>query len=76
MKNHYEVHQLLILSKDSIVYKQTIEQAGFSNLSILAVDEPGKAIRFGGESDLLFGDPFLACQVINLIPSIRWYQSS
>jgi phosphoglycerate dehydrogenase-like enzyme len=76
MKNHYEAHQLLILSKDSIVYKQTIEQAGFSNLSILAVDEPGEAIRFGGESDLLFGDPSLACQVINLIPSIRWYQSS
>jgi phosphoglycerate dehydrogenase-like enzyme len=76
MKNSYETHQLLILSKDSIVYKQLIEQAGFSNLSILAVDEPQEAIRLGAESDLLFGDPLLACQVINLIPSVRWYQSS
>ncbi len=76
MKNLNETHQLLILSKDSIVYKQYIEQAGFSNLSILAVYEPQEAIRLGGESDVLFGDPTLACQVINLIPSIRWYQSS
>jgi phosphoglycerate dehydrogenase-like enzyme len=76
MKNLFETHQLIILSKDSNVYKQYIEQAGFSNLSILATDEPEDAIRLGGESDLLFGDPFLACQVINLIPSVRWYQSS
>lgn len=76
MNKNHEIHRLLILSKDSTVYKRLIEQAGLPNLSILEENDPTKAIAFGSECDLLFGEPSLLSQVVNQLPNLHWCQSS
>jgi hypothetical protein len=64
MMNKPNQHHLLILSQHFEIYKQLIEQASLSGLSILAVDEPNQAIKKGSECDLVFGEPSLVSQVI------------
>src|SRR4030042_2929147 len=76
MKNHPEHHKLLIISKDFKEYKFIIEKAGLANLSIQAIDDIDEAIKLGRESDLLFGEPSLVCQVVNYLPCINWCQST
>jgi phosphoglycerate dehydrogenase-like enzyme len=70
------MHKLLILSKEFEIYQQLIEQAKLPELSILAVDNPEKAIEIGADCDLLFGEPSLISKVINHLPGIMWVQSS
>jgi len=76
MENKAELHHLLILSKDFNSYKQLIETSELPGLTIIAVDDPDEAINIGAESDLLFGEPFLVCQVINHLSNLQWVQTS
>jgi phosphoglycerate dehydrogenase-like enzyme len=76
MENQAEEHKLLIVSKDFEVYEQLLIQARLPKLSIKAFDDPQEAFRSGEDCDLLFGEPSLICQVLNLLPSLKWCQSS
>jgi phosphoglycerate dehydrogenase-like enzyme len=76
MKKLDTLHHLLIVSQHFEIYKQLIEQASLPGLSIIAVSEPGQAIRLGYECDLVFGEPALVGQVLNSLPKVRWVQTS
>ena len=76
MKNQQAIHRLLILSTEYEAYKQIFAQAGLSNLSILASDDPVQAMKSGKLCDVIFGEPSLVCQVINHLPCVKWFQSS
>ena len=76
MENKAELHHLLILSQDFKSYKQLIETTELPGLTIVAVDDPDEAINIGAESDLLFGEPSLVCQVVNHLPNLKWVQTS
>ena len=54
MKNQSNLYQLLIISQDHKVYKQIIEQAGLTFLSIHAFDDPFQAIKKDNNCDVNF----------------------
>jgi phosphoglycerate dehydrogenase-like enzyme len=71
-----ETHTLLILSRDSDVYLQILSQAMLPGLSIVTPEDVEKALWFGADCDLLFGEPSLVSKVINYLPMVRWVQST
>lgn len=76
MTPNHNTYKLLILSKDYKVYQNLIEKAGLPGLSILAVSDSQEALDHGTESDFLFGEPYLVCQVINHLSFLQWVQIS
>jgi phosphoglycerate dehydrogenase-like enzyme len=71
-----QVHQLLILSQDFETYSHLIELVDLPGLSIHATDDLKQAIRIGVDCDLLFGEPSLACKVVNKLLRIGWIQTT
>ncbi len=76
MKSKFELHNLLILSKNYEIYKHLIEQANLPGLSIGAFDDPNLAVNSGGRFDVAFGEPSLVSEVLTQLPDVKWLQSS
>ena len=76
MKNNSIRHSLLIVSKHFETYQQLIEPAHLPGLSILAFNEPDRAIHSANGCDLVFGEPSLVSQVVNYLPHLKWVQAN
>jgi phosphoglycerate dehydrogenase-like enzyme len=69
-------YNLLILSQDSEIYKQLIQQASLAGLTIQSTSDPSQAIRQGSHADLLLGEPSLVSKVLNSLPHVKWVQTT
>ncbi|MCU0486305.1 MAG: D-2-hydroxyacid dehydrogenase [Anaerolineales bacterium] len=67
---------LLILSKLYPEYKSLIEAANLPGLTIFTTSDPAQALQHAADSEIIFGEPSLLCQVINQLPGLRWVQSA
>ena len=67
---------LLILSKLYPEYKSLIDAANLPGLTIFTTADPAQAIQHAADSEIIFGEPSLLCQVINQLPDLRWVQSA
>lgn len=76
MITNHNLHKLLILSQDFKYYQTLIEQTKLPGLSIVATDEPSHAIHISDDCDLLFGEPPCVSRVVNILPKIKWVQTT
>lgn len=76
MLSNPQLHKLLILSQDFEEYNQLLSSRDLPGLTLVATDEPAKAIQLGVGCDLLFGEPSRVSQVLNNLPGIKWVQTT
>jgi phosphoglycerate dehydrogenase-like enzyme len=70
------MHNLAILSRDSARYGALLEQAELPNLKLILVQDKVAETFDYSQVDILFGDPDLTSQVVDLCVQLKWLQST
>lgn len=72
----FDMHRLIVLSRQADQYLRLIQAADPPGLSITATSDPEKGAICGRECDIVFGEPSLISRMISQIPGLRWVQST
>jgi phosphoglycerate dehydrogenase-like enzyme len=70
------MHNVAILSRDSALYHTLLKEAQLPDLTLILVDDKiAKSFDYS-QVHILFGDPDLTAQVVNLCTGLKWLQST
>jgi len=70
------VTNLLIASKDADAYSTLIEQANLPDLNIWKYPQPYLSSGHEQNIDIIFGDPNLCVEALEICPNVKWVQST
>ena len=70
------MHNVAILSRDSILYQALIEQAQLPNMQLVLVDNKITKPFDYSQIHILFGDPDLTAEVVSQCTQLKWLQST
>jgi phosphoglycerate dehydrogenase-like enzyme len=70
------LHNLIILSKNAPEYRKLIEVEKLPDLNLLAACTDPAQVSANSPCNILFGDTVLVGKVINILPDLRWVQTT